>query len=122
MIFIYLLHKLTFIIKTGDTVKGVVRPPKEGESFFHWYAFKKINDMIHVVRDRVSFEHLTPVFFHQKNLNWPKKQKHCFYSHHRFILTNRKGTAWNGLPTKNGKTMLLKEIANALLPIIPKFT
>ncbi|MEY2670986.1 MAG: transcription termination factor Rho [Bacteroidota bacterium] len=56
-----------FGLKTGDTVKGVVRPPKEGEKFFPLVRVLKINGHDpQVVRDRVSFEHLTPVFPKEK--------------------------------------------------------
>ncbi|MBC7439717.1 MAG: transcription termination factor Rho, partial [Flavobacterium sp.] len=56
-----------FGLKTGDTVKGVVRPPKEGEKFFPLVRVLKINGHDpQVVRDRVSFEHLTPVFPSEK--------------------------------------------------------
>ena len=52
-----------FGLKTGDTVKGVVRPPKEGEKFFPLVRVLKINGYDpQVIRDRVSFEHLTPLF------------------------------------------------------------
>ncbi|HQW69834.1 MAG TPA: transcription termination factor Rho, partial [Flavobacterium sp.] len=56
-----------FGLKTGDTVKGVVRPPKEGEKFFPLVRVLKINGHDpQVVRDRVSFEHLTPIFPKEK--------------------------------------------------------
>ena len=56
-----------FGLKTGDTVKGVVRPPKEGEKFFPLVRVLKINGHDpQVVRDRVSFEHLTPIFPQEK--------------------------------------------------------
>src|SRR5699024_10711778 len=52
-----------FGLKTGDTVKGEVRPPKEGEKYFPLIKINKINGLDpKVVRDRVSFQHLTPLF------------------------------------------------------------
>ena len=52
-----------FGLKTGDTVLGTVRPPKEGEKYFPLIKVNKINGLDpNVVRDRVSFEHLTPLF------------------------------------------------------------
>ena len=52
-----------FGLKTGDTVLGHVRPPKEGEKYFPLIKVSKINGLSpNVVRDRVSFEHLTPLF------------------------------------------------------------
>ena len=63
-----------FGLKTGDTVKGVVRPPKEGEKFFPLVKVLKINGHDpQVVRDRVSFEHLTPIFPKEK-FNIAEKQ------------------------------------------------
>ena len=56
-----------FGLKTGDTVKGNVRPPKEGEKYFPLIRVSKINGLNpNVVRDRVSFEHLTPLFPQEK--------------------------------------------------------
>ncbi|WP_299527279.1 Rho termination factor N-terminal domain-containing protein, partial [uncultured Lutibacter sp.] len=56
-----------FGLKTGDTVKGVVRPPKEGEKYFPLIRVSKINGLNpNIVRDRVSFEHLTPLFPEEK--------------------------------------------------------
>ena len=56
-----------FGIKTGDTVRGNVRPPKEGEKYFPLIRVSKINGLNpNIVRDRVSFEHLTPLFPQEK--------------------------------------------------------
>src|SRR5690606_32586868 len=56
-----------FGLKTGDTVLGNVRPPKEGEKYFPLIKVSKINGQSpDVVRDRVSFEHLTPLFPQEK--------------------------------------------------------
>ena len=56
-----------FGLKTGDTVHGTVRPPKEGEKYFPLIKVNKINGLDpKVVRDRVSFEHLTPLFPDEK--------------------------------------------------------
>ena len=56
-----------FGLKTGDTVRGNVRPPKEGEKYFPLIRVSKINGLNpNIVRDRVSFEHLTPLFQEQK--------------------------------------------------------
>ncbi len=56
-----------FGLKTGDTVLGQVRPPKEGEKYFPLIKVNKINGLDpQVVRDRVSFEHLTPLFPQEK--------------------------------------------------------
>ena len=56
-----------FGLKTGDTVHGTVRPPKDGEKYFPLIKVNKINGLDpKVVRDRVSFEHLTPLFPEEK--------------------------------------------------------
>ncbi|MEC8402163.1 MAG: Rho termination factor N-terminal domain-containing protein, partial [Bacteroidota bacterium] len=63
-----------FGLKTGDTVLGTVRPPKEGEKYFPLIKVDKINGLDpKVVRDRVSFEHLTPLFPDEK-FNIAEKQ------------------------------------------------
>ena len=104
-----------FGLKTGDTVKGVVRPPKEGEKFFPLVRVLKINGHDpQVVRDRISFEHLTPLFPNQKfNLT----QKHSSVSTRIIDLFSPIGKGQRGMivaQPKTGKTMLLKDIANAI--------
>jgi transcription termination factor Rho len=104
-----------FGLKTGDTVKGVVRPPKEGEKFFPLVKVLKINGHDpQVVRDRVSFEHLTPVFPSEKfNL----AARESTISTRIIDLFSPIGKGQRGMivaQPKTGKTMLLKEIANAI--------
>lgn len=104
-----------FGLKTGDTVKGVVRPPKEGEKFFPLVKVLKINGHDpQVVRDRVSFEHLTPIFPKEKfNL----ADKHASVSTRVIDLFSPIGKGQRGMivaQPKTGKTMLLKDIANAI--------
>ena len=102
-------------LKTGDTVRGNIRPPKEGEKYFPLVKVEKINGRDpDYVRDRVAFEHLTPLFAEEK-----------------FNITGRGGTlstriidlfspigkGQRGLivaQPKTGKTVLLKEVANAI--------
>jgi transcription termination factor Rho len=104
-----------FGLKTGDTVKGVVRPPKEGEKFFPLVKVLKINGHDpQVVRDRVSFEHLTPVFPSEK-FNLAARQSTI--STRIIDLFSPIGKGQRGMivaQPKTGKTMLLKEIANAI--------
>lgn len=104
-----------FGLKTGDTVKGVVRPPKEGEKFFPLVRVLKINGHDpQVVRDRVSFEHLTPVFPSEK---FKLAEKQCTISTRIIDLFSPIGKGQRGMivaQPKTGKTMLLKEIANAI--------
>lgn len=104
-----------FGLKTGDTVKGVVRPPKEGEKFFPLVKVLKINGHDpQVVRDRVSFEHLTPVFPTEKfNL----AGRGSSISTRIIDLFSPIGKGQRGMivaQPKTGKTMLLKDIANAI--------
>ena len=104
-----------FGLKTGDTVKGVVRPPKEGEKFFPLVKVLKINGHDpQVVRDRVSFEHLTPVFPSEK---FKLAEKQSTISTRIIDLFSPIGKGQRGMivaQPKTGKTMLLKEIANAI--------
>lgn len=104
-----------FGLKTGDTVKGVVRPPKEGEKFFPLVRVLKINGHDpQVVRDRVSFEHLTPIFPQEK---FSIADKQSSVSTRIIDLFSPIGKGQRGMivaQPKTGKTMLLKDIANAI--------
>jgi transcription termination factor Rho len=104
-----------FGLKTGDTVKGVVRPPKEGEKFFPLVRVLKINGHNpQVVRDRVSFEHLTPIFPKEK---FNIAGKDASVSTRIIDLFSPIGKGQRGMivaQPKTGKTMLLKDIANAI--------
>ncbi len=104
-----------FGLKTGDTVKGVVRPPKEGEKFFPLIRVLKINGHDpQVVRDRVSFEHLTPIFPKEK---FNIADKGASVSTRIMDLFSPIGKGQRGMivaQPKTGKTMLLKDIANAI--------
>ena len=104
-----------FGLKTGDTVLGEVRPPKEGEKYFPLIKVNKINGLSpNVVRDRVSFEHLTPLFPTEK-FNLADKQSTV--STRIIDMFAPIGKGQRGMivaQPKTGKTMLLKEIANAI--------
>jgi transcription termination factor Rho len=104
-----------FGLKTGDTVKGVVRPPKEGEKFFPLVRVLKINGHDpQVVRDRIAFEHLTPVFPTEK---FKLAERHSTISTRIIDLFSPIGKGQRGMivaQPKTGKTMLLKDIANAI--------
>ncbi|MHC5309379.1 transcription termination factor Rho [Myroides sp. LJL116] len=104
-----------FGLKTGDTVKGVVRPPKEGEKFFPLVKVLKINGHDpQAIRDRVAFEHLTPLFPDEKfNLD----EKRSTISTRIMDMFSPIGKGQRGMivaPPKTGKTVLLKEVANAI--------
>jgi transcription termination factor Rho len=104
-----------FGLKTGDTVLGEVRPPKEGEKYFPLIKVNKINGLDpQVVRDRVAFEHLTPLF-PQEKFNIADKQ--ASISTRIMDLFAPIGKGQRGMivaQPKTGKTMLLKDIANAI--------
>jgi len=104
-----------FGLKTGDTVLGEVRPPKEGEKYFPLIKILKINGIDpKVVRDRVSFEHLTPLF-PQEKLNISDRQSTI--STRIIDLFSPIGKGQRGMivsQPKTGKTMLLKDVANAI--------
>lgn len=104
-----------FGLKTGDTVQGQIRPPKEGEKYFPLIKINKINGLDpQVVRDRVSFEHLTPLFPKDK-FNIAEKQSSI--STRVMDLFAPIGKGQRGMivsQPKTGKTMLLKDIANAI--------
>jgi len=114
---IYVSHSQIklFGLKTGDTVRGEVRPPKEGEKYFPLTKIDNINGRDPgYVRDRVSFEHLTPLFPDEKfNIAENKAGTAA-----RVIdLFSPIGKGQRGLivaQPKTGKTVLLKEVANSI--------
>ncbi|MBN1985647.1 MAG: transcription termination factor Rho [Prolixibacteraceae bacterium] len=105
-----------FGLKTGDTVKGTIRPPKEGEKYFPLIKVLEINGRSPgFIRDRVPFDHLTPLF--------PNEKFELTGNGHDNISTrivdmfSPIGKGQRGLivaQPKTGKTVLLKEIANAI--------
>jgi len=109
-----------FGLKTGDVVEGPIRPPKEGEKYFPLVKVDRINGRTpEEVRDRVPFDHLTPLFPDEKFMLTAKR------SHKvndqiavRVVdLFSPIGKGQRGLivaQPKTGKTMLLKDIANAI--------
>ena len=104
-----------FGLKKGDTVLGNVRPPKEGEKYFPLIQVNKINGLDpKIVRDRVSFEHLTPLFPEEKFVLADKKNT---ISTRIIDLFSPIGKGQRGMlvsQPKTGKTMLLKDIANGI--------
>ncbi|MEJ0104259.1 MAG: transcription termination factor Rho [Bacteroidota bacterium] len=104
-----------FGLKTGDTVHGSVRPPKEGEKYFALLKVDQINGKSpEEVRDRVPFDYLTPLFpFEKLNLFTLPND----YSTRIMDLFTPIGKGQRGLivaQPKTGKTMLLKAVANAI--------
>jgi len=104
-----------FGLKKGDTILGNVRPPKEGEKYFPLIQVNKINGLDpKIVRDRVSFEHLTPLFPDEKFI---LADKNNTISTRVMDLFSPIGKGQRGMivsQPKTGKTMLLKDIANAI--------
>ena len=105
-----------FGLKTGDTIRGSVRPPKEGEKYFPLIKVETINGRNpNVVRDRVPFEHLTPLFpFEKISLT---NNGHNSLSTRILDIFTPIGKGQRGLivsQPKTGKTVLLKDIANAI--------
>jgi len=104
-----------FGLKTGDTVHGAVRPPKEGEKYFALLKVETINGKgPEDVRDRVPFDYLTPLFpFEKLNLFTAPNG----YSTRIMDLFTPLGKGQRGLivaQPKTGKTVLLKDVANAI--------
>ena len=105
-----------FGLKTGDTVKGTIRPPREGEKFFPLVKVESINGRDpSYIRDRVPFQYLTPLF---------PSEKFKLTGHKQETLSTRVmdlfapiGKGQRGMivaQPKTGKTMLLKDVANAI--------
>ena len=104
-----------FGVKTGDTIVGTVRPPKEGEKYFALLKVETVNGRLpEEVRDRVPFDYLTPLFPFEKFNLFTKTDN---YSTRMMDLFTPLGKGQRGLivaQPKVGKTMLLKEVANAI--------
>ena len=109
-----------FGLKTGDVVQGAIRPPKEGEKYFPLVKVDHINGRTpEEVRDRVPFDHLTPLFPDEKFcLTERRASKGADIISARVVdLFAPIGKGQRGLivaPPKTGKTVLLKDIANAI--------
>ncbi|WP_017731165.1 transcription termination factor Rho [Nafulsella turpanensis] len=104
-----------FNLKTGDTVRGSIRPPKEGEKYFALLRVETVNGKTtEEIRDRIAFEHLTPLF-PQEKLNLSTAPNN--YSTRILDLFSPIGKGQRGMivaQPKTGKTVLLKQIANAI--------
>ncbi len=104
-----------FGLKTGDTVKGAIRPPKEGEKYFALLKVDQLNGKPpKEIRDRVPFDYLTPLFPDSK-LNLETESNN--YSTRVIDLFSPIGKGQRGMivaQPKTGKTMLLKSVANAI--------
>ncbi len=107
----------TYALKTGDTILGEIRPPREGEKYFPLLKVKKINGREPAfVRDRVPFDFLTPLFPDEK-FNLTGHGHNSNISIRVVDLFTPIGKGQRGLivaQPKTGKTVLLKDIANAI--------
>ncbi|MFM2155711.1 MAG: hypothetical protein RL516_460 [Bacteroidota bacterium] len=114
-VFVAQNHIKQYGLKTGDTIRCAVRPPREGEKYFPLTKIETINGQApEIIRDRVPFDFLTPLFAHEKfNLiHGPSN-----YSTRVMDLFTPIGKGQRGLivaQPKTGKTVLLKEVANAI--------
>jgi transcription termination factor Rho len=106
-----------FGLKTGDTVTGAIRPPKEGEKYFALLKVSMINGLEpSQIRDRVPFDYLTPLFPNEK-FKLTSHPAGKDYSNRMIDLFTPIGKGQRGLivaQPKTGKTFLLKDIANAI--------
>ena len=111
-----------FSLKTGDVVEATVRPPREGDKYFPLSDVLSVNGRsLDFIRDRVPFEHLTPLFPEEKfNLTGGRS---CTMSTRVVDMFSPIGKGQRGLivaPPKTGKTLLLKDIANAIAENLPE--
>lgn len=106
-----------FGLRTGDTVRGAIRPPKEGEKYFALLRVSKINGLDpQDIRDRVPFDYLTPLFPHEK-FKLTSSPTGRDIGNRMIDLFTPLGKGQRGLivaQPKTGKTFLLKDIANAI--------
>ncbi len=106
-----------FGLKTGDVVEGTVRPPREGEKYFPLVSVRKINGCDpSVVRDRVSFEFLTPLFPNEKFTlcTGDGRDSHSSRIVDLFSPIGKGQRALIVAQPKTGKTLLMKDIANSI--------
>lgn len=102
-------------LKTGDTVKGIVRLPKEGEKYFSLLKPTEVNGRdLQFIKDRVAFEFLTPLFPEEKFNLTGKNSTHSSRIVDLFTPIGKGQRAMIVAQPKTGKTMLLKEIANSI--------
>ncbi|MEN0048495.1 MAG: transcription termination factor Rho [Bacteroidota bacterium] len=106
-----------FGLKTGDTVKGAIRPPKEGEKYFALLRVSKINGLDpQDIRERVPFDYLTPLF-PEKKFNLTSSPTGRDFAARIIELFTPIGKGQRGLivaQPKTGKTFLLKDVANSI--------
>jgi transcription termination factor Rho len=104
-----------FGLKTGDTVLGQIRPPKEGEKYFALLRVESVNGKTtDEIRDRVPFEYLTPLFPEEQIKLSSKPSRYSTRVMDMFAPIGKGQRGMIVAQPKTGKTVLLKEIANAI--------
>jgi transcription termination factor Rho len=104
-----------FGLKTGDTVKGLIRPPKEGEKYFALLKVESVNGKTtEEIRDRVAFEYLTPLFPEEKLRLSTTPDNMSTRILDLFAPIGKGQRGMIVAQPKTGKTVLLKQIANAI--------
>ncbi len=110
-----------FGLKTGDTVRGAIRPPKEGEKYFALLKVSSINGKTtEEIRDRIPFEYLTPLFPEEKLNLFLKPDQMSTRILDLFAPIGKGQRGMIVAQPKTGKTVLLKEIANAIVANHPE--
>ena len=108
-------------LKTGDTVLGSVRPPREGEKYYPLVRVETINGQDPaIVRDRVPFDHLTPLFPYEKLKLAPDGANYSTRVMDMFTPIGKGQRALIVAQPKTGKTVLLKEVANSIAASHPE--
>ena len=106
-----------FGLRTGDTVRGAIRPPKEGEKYFALLRVSRINGLLpQEIRDRVPFDYLTPLFPTEK-FKLSTSPTGRDFGNRMIDMFTPVGKGQRGLivaQPKTGKTFLLKDVANAI--------
>jgi len=104
-----------FGLKTGDTIRGQIRPPKEGEKYFALLRVETINGKTtEEIRDRIPFEYLTPLFPEEKLILSTKQDEMSTRILDLFAPIGKGQRGMIVAQPKTGKTVLLKKIANAI--------
>ncbi|MCO4291402.1 transcription termination factor Rho [Solitalea sp. MAHUQ-68] len=104
-----------FGLKTGDTVRGSIRPPKEGEKYFPLVRVESINGRVPAeVRDRVPFDYLTPLFPYERLNLFTNTGNHSTRIMDMFTPIGKGQRGMIVAQPKTGKTSLLKDVANAI--------
>ncbi|MBO6117723.1 MAG: transcription termination factor Rho [Bacteroidales bacterium] len=115
-IYISMSQAKYFALKAGDTVRGMIRPPKEGEKYFPMVKVMSINGIKpESIRDRIAFEYLTPLFPEEKfKLTGHQGENLSTRIIDLFTPIGKGQRAMIVAPPKTGKTTLLKDVANAI--------